>query len=198
MAETTRPAKPSFYEVVFRGKPKVVRAFMHGLTMGAGGTRTLFFSFTDGIAHEGKVERLAEKVGLLDAGCHVVMDADTAALVKSLAKRISREMGIEISSQKRIKAARLAFTYRAYNPKHDDAILRYLKALPEGVKLQGFKHDVKSDPSSKGVEAYAVAHDFEASGAGEITGPVDALVAVRQAAADYPLITLQDIELTLA
>ncbi len=50
-------ATPSFHEVVFRGKPKVVKAFLKGLIMGATRSATIFFSFDEGIHHEGKVEK---------------------------------------------------------------------------------------------------------------------------------------------
>lgn len=190
-------AKPSFFEAVFQGKPKVVRAFLHGLTLGSGGDATLFFSFTDGIAHEGKVEQLAERIGLRSAGCHVVVDSDTAALLKALRKRITTDTGLEITALRRVRSARMPFTFRAYTPAHDAEILKGVKALPAGVKLQGFTHEVKSDPRSKGVEAYAAAHHYEAWGGGVLTGPVDALVAIRNRLEGNALVSLEDIELNL-
>ena len=199
MAKQTRSGQPSFYEVVFRGKPKVVRGFLHGLVMGAGADAQVFFSFTDGIAHEGKLERLAGKVGLHEADCHVVVDAGLAKLLKSLRKRIEQETGLEIASHRRVRSARLAFRFKAYTPHHDDEILDAVKKnVPAGVRLKEFEHDVKSDPSSRGVEAYAPAHHYESEGRGVLTGPVDALVAMHRRLEGYPLIEDDDIELSLA
>ena len=48
---------------------------------------------------------------------------------------------------------------------------------------------------AKGVEAYTAVHHFESCGKGEITGPVDVLVAFRRTCADYPLINVEDIVL---
>lgn len=197
-AEQTRSAKPSFYEVVFQGKPKVVRAFLHGLTMGAGAEATVFFSYTDGIRHEGKVERMAEMVGLMASDCHVVVDAGTNALLKSLAKRMVAETGLEMTSHRRVKSASMAFTFKVYTPQLNAELVKAVKNLPAGVKVQGYKHEVKSDPSARGVEAYAPSHHYEAEGEGVLQGPVDALVAIRHRLDKYAMITAQDIELVLA
>jgi len=198
MASKKSSAKPSFYEVVFRGKPKVVRGFLHGLTLGANPDAQVFFSFTDGINHEGKVERFVEKVGLRNPEVHVVVDAETSRIIKSLAKRIVQQTGLEIVTHRRVKSARLPFRFHAYTPKLDDEILALVKKIPAGVKLKDFRHNVTSDPASKGVEAYAPAHDYEATGEGELVGPVDLLVDLRRKMHDIPLIEDQDIELTLA
>lgn len=197
-AATGRSAKPSFHEVVFRGKPKVVRAFLHGLTMGAGGEATVFFSYTDGIRHDGKVERMAEMVGLMASDCHVVVDAGTSTLLKSLAKRITAETGLQILAHRRIKSASLAFAFRVFTPQHNAELVKAVKNLPAGVKVQGYKHEVKSDPSSRGVEAYAPSHHYEAVGEGVLLGPVDALVSIRRRLDMFPMINPEDIELVLA
>lgn len=198
MAKQTSSAQPAFYEVVFRGKPKVVRAFLHGLVMGAGADATVFFSYTDGIAHEGKMEQLAGKVGLRPTDCHVVVDAGTSALIKSLAKRITGETGIELVTHRRIRSARLSFAWTAYTTRHDAELEQAVQDLPAGVRLQGFTHDVDADPSARGVEAYAPTHHFEARAKGTFVGPVDGLVALRRRLQDYSLLQAEDIELVLA
>ena len=60
MATKKPAAKKSFYEVVFLGKPKVVRAFMKGFVMGTLEDATVIYRFDSGIFHEGKVEKMAE------------------------------------------------------------------------------------------------------------------------------------------
>jgi len=197
-AEQKRSAKPSFYEVAFRGKPKVVRAFLHGLTMGAGEEATIFINYTDGIRHEGKIERMAEKVGLVASDCRVVVDAGTSALLKSLAKRIVAETGLEMTAHRRVKSASMGFTFRVYTPQLNAELVKAVKNLPAGVKVQGYKHEVKSDPSARGVEAYAPSHHYEAHGEGVLQGPVDALVGIRHRLDKYPMIAAEEIQLVLA
>jgi hypothetical protein len=190
--------KKSFYEVVFRGKPKVVRAFMKGFVMGILDDATVIYSFNAGIFHEGKVEKLAEKVGIRSTDCHLVVDSATSALLKKRAKRIAQETGLEITSHRHIRAASMYFKFKAFAPQYNHEIVELVKNLPAGLRLDGFKHDVKLHPKAKGIEAYSVAHHYEACGEATIVGRVDLLVALKKRFADYPLIQAEDIVLKLA
>lgn len=198
MAQNKNSSKPTFYEVVFQGKPKVVRAFLSGLTMGTGHDATIFFSFTDGVFHEGKVEKLAEFIHVRATDCHVIVDGTTSALLKKMGKRIKRETGLEITSHRNIRSASLKFSFTAFAPKYNEEIVALVKNLPKGLKLDSFQHDVRLDPAAKGVEAYSPAHDYEASGEVTVTGRVDLVIELKRRFADYPLIKSEDILLNLA
>ncbi len=198
MAQNNTAARPNFYEVVFKGEAKYVRAFLSGLILGAGQKATVYYSFLDGVFHEGKAEKLAEMMHIRHADCHVIVDAETNALLKKLAKRIAGETGLEIVYQKRIKSASVEFDFHAYAPKYDDEIMALLKKRPSGLKLDDFSHDVKVDPSARKVEAYTATHHFEAEGKGVISGRVDQVIDMKKQFADYPLIQSKDVVLTLA
>ena len=107
MAKKTSPA-PRFFEVVFRGKPKVVRAFIKGLMMGADRKVAVYFSFDEGVHHEGKAEKLKEMVGIRAVDCHLIVDAEASALLKKLTRRIADETGLEITAHRRIRSATMA------------------------------------------------------------------------------------------
>ena len=198
MSPNPKSSSSTFYEVVFQGKPKVVRAFVSGLVMGACDGATVFYSFLDGIHHEGKAEKLAEMVGIRGTDCHVVVDDCAGTLLKKLAKKIEKETGLAIRSQRRIRGASLSFEYHAYAKKYDQEILEMIRGLPAEVNAKSFRHKVHKDPSAKGVEAYSPAHDYEASGSGAVTGPIDAIVEIKRRFADFPLIKSEDIVLKLA
>jgi hypothetical protein len=198
MAKKKTSAKSSFYEVVFRGKPKVVRAFLSGLLMGAGRDATIYYSFLEGIHHEGKVERLAEMVGLRGTDCHVVVDAETSTYLKSMTRRITQETGLEVTSHRHVRSASMDFTYTAYARRYDEEIQAVLKKLPDGVKVVGFQHEERIDPGARGVEAYSPAHHYEATGRGTLTGRVDVIVELKRKVAEYPLIQAEDVVLKLA
>jgi len=198
MAANTRAAQSSYFAVAFRAKPKIVRAFLHGLTLGAGLDATLFFHFDEGIHDEGRVERLAEKFGLRASDCHVVVDGNTSALLRKLRKRLAEDAGLEIVSHRKVKSATMAFRYRAFTPRHDQEIRDALDDLPAGVRLRDFDHATKSDPKSHGMEAYAPSHEFESQGSGVVSGPVDRLIELRRRAADYPLLEVEEIRLVYA
>ncbi len=184
---------PRFNEVVFRGKPKVVKAFLKGLMMGAGREVTAFYSYDVGVHHEGKSEKLKEMFGIRAMDCHVIVDKDGSDYLKKMAREIADDTGLMITCNRSIRSASMAFEYHAYAPQYSAAIVAALKDLPAGLKLQGYQHEEKLDPSAKGVEAYSAVHDFEACGSGTVTGRVDLLIGLKQTLADYPLIKDEDI-----
>lgn len=185
----------AFNEVVFRGKPKVVRAFLSGLLLGASRPAQVYYSFLEGVKHEGRAERLAEMVGVRDTECHVIVDAATAGWLKGLARRIAAETGLAITVNRRIRGASMELKYQAYAQRYEDEIRAALDDLPAGVRIAGMKREVRTDPRAKGIEAYSPAHEFEAKASGTMTGPVDALIGLRRRLAAYPLLKMSEIEL---
>ena len=198
MATKNNTAKKSFYEVVFLGKPKVVRAFMKGFVMGNLDNASVIYSFNAGIHHEGKVEKMVEMVGIRGTDCHVIVDSDTSALLKKWAKRITRETGLEIVSHRNIRSASMYFKFQAFAPRYNDEVVDLVKKLPAGLRLDNFKHDVKLDPKARGIETYSSVHHYEACGEATVVGRVDLLVELKKEFADYPLIQSEDIVLNLA
>lgn len=184
-----------FNEVVFRGKPKIVRAFLSGLLMGAERQAQVYYSFLEGVKHEGRAEKLAEMVGVRDSDCHVIIDAATAGWLKGLARGIAAETGLEIAANRRIRGASMELKFQAFAQRYDDEIMAALGELPAGVRITGLKREVRTDPRAKGVEAYSPAHEFEAKASGTLTGPIDALIGLRRRLAAYPLLKLAEIEL---
>ncbi len=197
MATSRQPKARAFSEVVFRGSPKVVRACLSGLLLGAGRPATVFYSFLDGVHHEGKAERLAELVGVRSSDCHVIVDAETATWLRGLSRAITAETGLVITSNRRIRGASMDLRYHTYGKKYEDEILALLKDLPAGVKLSGFRQDSRVDESGRGLEVYTPVHEFEATGDGSVSGPVDELIRLRRRLAEFPLVRVSDIQLTL-
>ena len=198
MATKNSRAKKSFYEVVFLGKPKVVRAFMKGFVMGALDNATVIYSYNVGIHHEGKTEKMAEMVGIRSTDCHMVVDSDTSALLKKWTKQIVKETGLKITSHRHIRSAGMFFKFQAFAPRYNQEIVDMVKKLPAGLQVDNFKHEVKLDPKAKGIEAYSVVHHYEACGEATVVGRVDLLVELKKKFADYPLIQSEDIVLKLA
>ena len=197
MAPSKKNNAPVFYEVVFQGKPKVVRAFLSGLVLGSRKSATIFYSFLDGVHHEGKAEKLAEMVGFRSMDCHVIVDAVTSDLLKKLGKKIAAETGLGITSHRKIRGASLFFEYHAFARQYDEEILAVINGLPTALNARSFRHEVTEDPKARGVEAYTPAHHFEACGKGTITGPVDQVIELKKTFTKYPLIKAEDVLLKL-
>ncbi|MFT7699621.1 MAG: hypothetical protein ACI8S7_001449, partial [Candidatus Krumholzibacteriia bacterium] len=141
---------------------------------------------------------LKEMFGIRAVDCHVIVGSEGSGYFKTMARRISDETGLEISSNRYVRSASMGFEYHAYAPQYSAAILRMFKPLPKGLKMVGFSHEEKKDPDAKGIEAYSVAHEFEASGSGTITGRIDLVIALRRKMADFPLIDAEDIILKMS
>nr|MEE4267025.1 hypothetical protein [Candidatus Krumholzibacteria bacterium] len=198
MAQKKSSAKPSYFEVVFKGKPKVVRAFLSGLVMGSGAEGDIYYSYSEGVFHEGKAEKFKELTHFRAIDCHVIMDRETSALVKKMQKSIATETGLEITSHRSIRSASIELSFEAFARRYNDEIVTFLKSLPKGLKLEGFEHDVELHPEAKGVEAYSPSHHYEAKGKGTVTGRVDLVIAFKRELANYPLIKGDEVRLKLA
>lgn len=198
MANSKQAAKKSFYEVVFRGKPKVVRAYLAGLISGSGHDATIYYSFEDGVFHEGKVERLSELLHVRALDCHVIVDGETSSMLKKRAKKLPAETGLEIVANKHVRSASLEFSFETFAKRYDDEIVEVFKNLPLGLRLDGYQRNVKLDPEAKGVESYASAHHYESTGSGLVIGRVDLLIELRKKLHQFPLIKMNDINLKLA
>ena len=198
MANSKQEAKKSFYEVIFAGKPKVVRAYLQGLVAGSGHDACIYFSFADGVHHEGKVERLTELLHVRALDCHVIVDSETSALLKKKTKNLKAETGLEITANKHIRSASLKLSFEAFAKRYNDDIVEVFKNLPSGLRLDGYQHKVKLDPGAKGVEVYASAHDYESSGSGTVVGRVDLVIQLKKDLHQFPLIKMEDINLKLA
>ena len=198
MAKNSTSKNPSFYEVVFKGSKKKARGLLSGLQLGWGGDATIFFNYDEGIFHEGVGEKVAELIHLKPIDCHVVVDADTCARLKKLKKSINSHLELEILAFRHIRSATLRFDYEAFAPKYLDEIKALLDALPRGLKLIDCEEKVSSDPSAKGAEGYSPVHHFEAKGEGTIKGRVDLLIEARRALDRHPLISVDEIRLSMA
>jgi hypothetical protein len=193
-----RTARPSFYEVVFQGSPKVVRGFLAGLQIGCGEQATVLYHFDAGIFDESQAGRLAERIGFKRADCHVVVDRSLCDRLRKLADEIAEETGLVIESCRNVRSAEMSFKFTVYARRYQQEIMKLIKELPAGLRVADFQYHEDIDPRAEGIEAYAPAHDYAAHGEGKIIGRVDLLVEHRRKLARQPLIEEGEIHLKLA
>ncbi|PID78773.1 hypothetical protein CSA17_04980 [bacterium DOLJORAL78_65_58] len=198
MAKKVQQAKKSFYEIVFQGKPKVVRAYLAGLADGSGHDAEIYFSFEEGIYHEGKVEKFKEMLHVRALDCHVIVDAQISKLLKKLGKGLMDKTGVEIVSHRNIRNASFTYSYHAYAKQYDHEILAAFDARPDNLRLKNKVRELKEDPSAKGVEVYSPTHHYEAEGSGTVVGPVDQVIAFKKTLDAIQLIQAEEIQLNLA
>ena len=199
MLSASKPTtRPSFYEVVFQGSPKVVRGFLAGLQIGCGEQTTVLYHFDAGIFDESRTERLAERIGFRQSDCHVIVDRYLCDRLRKIAEQIAEETGLVIESCRNVRSAELPFKFTVYARRYQQEIMKLIKELPAGLRLADFQYHEDVDPGAEGVEAYAPAHHYAAHGKGKIVGRVALLVEHRIKLARQPLIEEGKIHLKLA
>ena len=110
MAKATRhQPKPSFYEIVMEGSPKMVRGFMSGLLLGEGRGGTIFYNYEEGVYEESLPEKLAERLRLHPRNINFIVDGVTRTLLQKLAKHIEQETGLRIVASRYIRSAEFPF-----------------------------------------------------------------------------------------
>jgi hypothetical protein len=193
-----KATRPSFYEVVFDGRAKVVHGLLAGLQTGCGEETKVIYHDEAGIYDESATESFAEKVGVRKADYHVVVDSCLADMLRKQAGRISEETGLVMTSCRNIRSAELPFKFTVYARPYQREIMKLIKELPDGLRLVDFVYEEDIHPEAEGVEAYAPVHDYTARGEGKIVGRVDLLVAHRRKLAQQALIDEGKIRLKLA
>ena len=199
MAKATRhQPKPSFYEIVMEGSPKMVRGFMSGLLLGEGRGGTIFYNYEEGVYEESLPEKLAERLHLHPRNINFIVDGATRTLLQKLAKHIEQETGLRIVASRYIRSAEFPFCFKAYARRYGVEILGKLNNLPAGLRLEDFATEEEIHPEAAGIEAYAPVHDYEIEGKGKQVGRIDLLIAARHELDAHPLVEVGSIQLKLA
>lgn len=198
MAKKATTGPSSFYELVLTGPEDLVHGYLTGLTAGAGLDALVVYGPDEELEGPGLGEKLKQALHVHAHQNQVVVDAATRALVKKHAKRMYAETGLELVADRRVRKARFDFRFKAYAARYGKEIKALLKGAPRGVTLSSLEIDENMDPTAKGVEAYAVAHDYEIKGCGTAHGRFDKVLETRRTMDTHPLIEVSELRLDLA
>lgn len=196
--KTNRTPTTTWYEVILSGDHDLIHGLLTGLALGAGLEPSIIYAHEAGVAEPGPGHKLKDLLHIGGHQCQIIIDGGTRGLLKKVAKRAFVETGVETISDRRISNAEFKFHYKAYAPRYAEEITDILSSLPKGAKLVSHKHDEKIDPDAKGAEAYTPAHDYEATGHGEIRGCFDLVFEAHMQLDRHPLVDVDEIELELA
>ncbi|HYH45456.1 MAG TPA: hypothetical protein VEG34_07185 [Thermoanaerobaculia bacterium] len=166
-----------WYQIVVKGKSEEIERFLE--QAGAGLSGQVIRGSTVHLEPESLAERLRD---LLGADSHHMLFASEETARALLAALAGHEV-LELDQLNQIEGGRFAFRIEAYSEQErEDIRLACLTELP-GVRLVGLEESVERDPSAKGPEFFAPAHDYvyRAEGAMEGTAP-GILEAYRRAA----------------
>ncbi len=201
MAESGKRARrPSFYEVVMKGSPKVAVGFLAGLALGSGTEQEIYYCHEDAIEEqeEGLSGRLADFLRLHPQDCRAIVGRPLRDQLRRLRERIEAETGLQVLALNHVRSAELTFHYEAYALRYAEQIQARLDDLPAGLRLLDHEKQENIDPDARGVEIYSPTHDYEIKGHGRIVGRVDLVIRARRELDAHPLIHVGRIELKRA
>jgi hypothetical protein len=166
-----------WYQIVIKGKSEEIERFLEAAGPGLSG------QVIRGSEVHLEPESLAERLrDLLGADSHHMLFA-SGEITRALLAALTGHKALEIDQIQEIESGRFAFRIEAYSEQQREEIRLSCLTPPPGVRLMGLEESVERDPSAKGPEMFAPAHDYvyRAEGAMEGTAP-GILEAYRRAA----------------
>jgi hypothetical protein len=189
-----------FIEAVFEGDYHTIRGYIEGF-VAARGKESCYYVCTDcGVEPETLSEHIREWISLGGKLHHLLIESELfneirAALMAADKKAILCSSAIK--SNKNVRGANFHFRFEAYGKKYAHEIKAILERLPERMVLTDYNPVEKIDEECKGVELYTVCHDYEFKGEGTLSGPVEQVIALREALDAHPLVEAGKVKLDL-
>lgn len=185
-----------YREVVVGGPRGRGLGFLEGFFAGRGHGKSLLDAEEEGFDCQTLREQLREILHPKAEWFHVLVPDDRLALVREAVEAAaSRHLPLEIHQTRAVSGARFSFSCSVYSREHGQRIRGGFERLPEGVSLQPeqpFEEIIR--PGSKGIAVYAPDHQYELRGHGDVTGPLEGVLAVHRFCRDEALIRSSRIE----
>jgi hypothetical protein len=163
----------TYYEVLIKGSPELIRGFMIGFEEGKGTRGELVFEEHCRVEEDSPLELLYHILTIHHDRTTIIVEAGFHDLLFKAIETRRREVPVEIQSVREITRAGFAFRFRTFSPEEGKAIRELFSNLADGVRLQeGYAPEEKIMPDGHGVEVYAPLHRYEMNGKGEAFGSV--------------------------
>ncbi|MHA1567978.1 MAG: hypothetical protein ACTSXZ_00790 [Alphaproteobacteria bacterium] len=185
----------TFIELVIEGPADYVRGYIRGFMHARGPRAEVVFSDEIGLRDDGPVQKIKEALHLSREITHVIVDEETAALVREGINGGKTETGLTIHSDRVIDSAEFTYSFEVFSREHGTLILKALQDPPAGIALDSHEHVLREDPNAKGVELYSPAHDYELKGKGKAMGPLDKIVWLYKELASFDQVDVEPINL---
>lgn len=183
-----------FIELAIEGSGDYLQGYLDGFIAARGARAEVIYTDQAGFADEGALQKIKQALGLGADIHHVIVDAETVALVReALTLPAAR---LKIHSEREIESAYFDYSFAIFNPEIGQRLLAALQRLPEGVRLIGHRQNVEVDPDAKGAELYSPTHDFELKGGGRAEGAVDKIVHLYQELLGFEQAEIESIHVT--
>ena len=171
-----------WYQIVVKGKLDEINRFLEAA--GPDLSSQVIRGSTVHLEPESLAERLRD---LLGADSHHLLFA-SGETARALLAVLAGHEALEIDQVQEIESGRFAFRIEAYSEqKHEEIHRACLTELP-GVRLVDLKESVERDPSAKGPELFAPAHDYVYRAAGAMEGTAPGILEAYRRAAEQDFV----------
>lgn len=186
-----------YVELAIAGPRGWIVGFIGGFLEARGKGERLLDAEQEGFDCAPLRERLSELISPSLQTYHLLVPKDLREDVREAVERATKaDPRVSSIHEQELKGARFSFSFTVYSKKHAQRLRRHFDELPEGVELSADASFTESvDPSAKGVEAYAPAHDYELTARGEVEGPVDGIVRLLRICKTEELIRCGKVEI---
>ena len=154
------------YEVIIKGREKILRAYIDGYMRGCGVHDGYFFSKD----HPIDLRPIREFIKYHGDVLHLICAADLRPMVRTAVKQAPSEYKFQIVKMRKITRGYFHFKFYTANRRAAAGIKRVLSKLPTGVKLVDFIPKEIVRPDARGAELYSPLHDYVYRGNGVVEG----------------------------
>lgn len=188
-----------YYELAIEGPAGKTLGFVQGFLTARGEGSRILDAYEEGFDCESLRERLRELLNASIQTYHLLVPADLVPAVEEAVQEGARREAIfRIRDQRALGGARFSFTFRTFSREHGAQIRNMFETLPAGVHSDDTSFEETVHPESKGVEAYAPAHEYKLEGSGTIEGEIVPTLALHRNSRDEELINEGPLEVVPA
>ena len=167
----------AYSELVISGPFALVKGFLLGYRSGSGIDFGYFFHRKAGIRRDTLAELVKEALDL-DNFVHLCLERTAVEGFKKAVKNGGGTVGIQVTKERKIKAARFDFSFNVNNRELADEVKKDLDHLPEGVHLEDYEPEERREKSreEETTAGYAPLHKYTFRGHGTVAGDFDGVM----------------------
>ena len=154
------------YEVLIKGKEKVLRAYIDGYMRGQNQRDGYFYSKD----HPVDLRPIREFIKYHGDVLHLICTADLRSTIRTAIRQAPKEYEFEVVKMRKITRGYFHFKFYTANRRSAGGIKRLLARLPDGVKLVDYTPREIFRPGAEGAELYSPVHHYVYRGKGVVEG----------------------------
>ena len=181
---------PVFYELIIKGKEKIIDAFLRGFFLGRNIKKGFYMCDEHHMCEDPGRGFLHFKDYV-----HLICRTDIKTGLESAIEQAPKDLGLKLYDTRKVTRAKFSFKFEIFNKKMGTSLKRMLNAPPKGVRLIGFTDQEDINPEAKGVEMFAPLHEYSYSGEGQVDGDIEAVIHYYQKLDAIDLFNATEIKL---